>query len=290
MINDRKKIEAFYLLMNTPPILNVNSVIKLLKEISVPQNLWYLNDKKIRQLCIPEKDKEKLINKLSETSLEEQLSILNKADCNVVVYSDENYPDRLKRYLYQPLMLFYKGDVKLLNSVRMIAIVGTRKASQYGKQLVESFVADISLHGYPVITGTAKGIDTEVIINALKHNLKCVSVLASGIDQVSPKQSKVLIEEIIKAGGCCVTEFPPGTSSFKSNYNIRAKIIAVLSSEAIIIEAPNKSGALHVAEESFKVCHEVFCPPSYYYDSNFWGSHNLIDSGKAKLVQCFKDI
>lgn len=289
-MESRLKLEAFYLLMNTPPVFNSSSALQLLASVGTVEEFWNLNKLQINNLAIESKLKEKLIAKLENDTLSKLSEQIKKLNAQIVVCSDDFYPERLKKYKYSPLMLFYKGDINLLNNTRLITIVGTRKSSSYGEALVESVVRDISTHKYPVLTGTAKGIDTKVIESSLVNKTRCISVLSSGIDSISPKESSDLLDEIIKHGGCYLTEFPPGVASFKSNYAIRAKLLAILATEIIIIEAPKNSGAILVAKEGFQLSRNVFCLPSYHNDANFWGSHNLIDDGTAVLVRNFDDV
>lgn len=289
-MNNRQKLEAFYLLMNTAPVLNPGCVDLLLDKIGPPENFWDLSCSQIDQLDIENKEKKKLLTKLEKYSLEALVQKIESLDCKIVVITDDHYPEQMKRYMYKPLMLFYRGDISLLQHNKLVAMVGTRKSTSYGDTLIEDFVISAKINNYVLITGTAIGIDTKVIESSLKRDIKCVSVLSSGIDCISPKQSKQLLDQIVEKGGLYLTEFPPGVSSFKSNYPIRAKIIAILSGCVVIIEAPIASGAMLVAEEAFKIGINVFCPPSFNHDSNFWGSHKLIDSGKAVLISSFDDV
>lgn len=289
-MNERLKIETFYLLMNTAPVFNIDSLLKLIEQINSPENFWKLTKDDILKLDIDEKDRQKLLDKLEKITFEELSLILNDIDCEIAVYSDEKFPKTFNRYKYSPIMLFYKGNIKLLNHPYIISIVGTRKSSHYGETLVAQLIKDIKPNDYPVITGTAFGIDSCVIKSCIEEEHKCISVLASGIDKISPQQSASLLKNLVAHGGCYFTEFPPGIVSYKSNYPIRAKIIAAISSDVIIVEAPNKSGALLVAQEAFEFRKNIYCLPSFHYDSNFWGSHYLIDSGIATLVKDFEDI
>lgn len=289
-MNNRQKLEAFYLLMNTAPVLNPEAVELLLEKVGTPQNFWDLSCSQINQLDIEDKEKKKLIQKLDKHSLESLVKTLVDLNCNIVVITDDDYPLQMKKYKYKPLMLFYRGDISLLHHNDIIAMVGTRKSSMYGETLISEFIAQARINNYSLITGTAVGIDTKVLETSLNTGVKCISVLSSGIDCISPKKSEELLNKIVDNGGLYLTEFPPGVSSFKSNYPIRAKIIAILSSKVLVVEAPESSGAILVAEEAFKIGVNVFCPPSFNHDSNFWGSHNLIDSGKAVLISSFDDV
>lgn len=289
-MKDRLMLEAFYLLMNTAPVFNYESLKLLLTQINTPERLWQLKQADIDGLDIPPKDIQKLFEKLEFHTLHKLIDKLNSTDAGIVLCEDKNFPAPLKNVKYPPLMLFYKGDIDILNDYKLTAIVGTRDATDYGIALTAQFAKGVLNSNQLLITGTAKGIDAEVLNICCKLKTKVVSVLASGIDKISPRESESILRTCVDNGGCYFTEFPPGVGSFKSNYPIRAKLIAMLADDIIIIEAPAKSGALHVAEEAFNYRKNVYAPVSYLFDSKFWGSHNLISQGKACLVTEYSDI
>ncbi|MEW5820816.1 MAG: DNA-processing protein DprA [Cyanobacteriota bacterium] len=289
-MDERKKIEAFYLLMNTPPVLNLEVLERLIKELENLAAFWELSSQNINKLKLPDKEKEKLIIKKETAQLDKIVKDITDLECSVKVYTDEDYPIRLKKYKYCPVMIFYKGNISLLDQNRVLAIIGTRKSSNYGELLVEDFVRSISKYKHPIVTGLALGIDQKVMQTSLKTENKCISILASGIDKITPKKNKEVLDQVVYNGGCYLTEFPPGVASYRSNYPIRSKLMAALATDIIIIEAPLGSGAILVANEAFRLSKNVFCPSSYNNDKNFWGSHELIESSKAVLVRNFEDV
>lgn len=289
-MNDRLKLEAFYLLMNMAPVFNFESLQKLLACIKAPEKLWQLKESDISGLDIQKKDIDKLFEKLEFHTLHKLADVINSTDAHIVLCEDSNYPVRLKKAKYPPLMLFYKGDIDIINEAKITVIVGTRNASGYGRSLAKRYASGALDQNAILLTGTAKGIDTEILDICIKRKKKALSVLASGIDKISPKQSEDLLNECVSLGGCYFTEFPPGVGSFKSNYPIRSKLMALLADEVIIVEAPKKSGALLVAEEAANLGKKVYTPPSYIDDENFWGNHNLIRSGKARLIVEYADV
>lgn len=276
--------------MNTPPIINIDDIEALLKELGGPESFFYLKEEQINKLHLSDKIKERLIKKGKETDINKLIAKLEKLDASISVYSDENFPKILKRTKNPPIIIYYKGNFDLLKPEPIFAVVGTRKSSAYGERLTYDTILNLATLKYPIITGTAIGIDTYTIKTSMELNSPCISVLSSGIDNISPKKNIELLEELIKKGGCYLTEFPPGVGSFKSNYPIRAKLIAALSTASIIIEAPEGSGALLVAKESFNLGRNAFCFPSYLHDDNFKGSHKAIEDSTAILVNNFEDI
>ena len=289
-MTDRLDLEAAYYFFNIPPVFSLASLSKLLKSIDDIKDIWNLSEQEISKLKILDKDKDKLIFKLRKTDYKQLKDNIVGLDSNILVYTDKNFPGNLKELKSPPIMIFVKGNVDLLNNKQIIGIVGTRKSSAYGEELVEKHVEDISHNNISIITGNAFGIDSKVIVSSIEFGSKCISVLASGINAVTPAKSKDLLDQLIANGGCYFSEFPPITPAYKSNYPIRAKIIAALASHIIIIEAPNDSGALLVAKEAFRLKKNIFCPTSYCYDTNFYGSHQLIESGMATLTKNFDNI
>lgn len=289
-MDDRLTLEATYLFLNKPPVFSFNSLKDLKNSIKNLQELWNLSENNINSLSIKEKDKEKLIFKLETSDINEYKDKITGLKEKITLLEDKNYPRKLLNLKSPPIMLFCQGNIDLLNIPRIVAMVGTRKASGYGKSLVEEFIADIAPLKIPIITGTAPGIDSTVIQYALEHRLNVISVLASGINNVSPIKSIELLNKIVENNGCYFTEFPPDTSSFRSNYPIRAKLIAAIASEFILIEVPESSGALLVAQEAFNFGKHIFCPTSFYNDKNFLGGHSLIELNIASFVKNFADI
>lgn len=289
-MTNRLNLEATYYFFNIPPVFSLISLLKLKKSIGDICNIWNLTEQEISNLKIIQKDKDKLLFKLQKADFEKLKETIVSLDCNILTYTDSNFPEKLKELRSPPIMIFSKGNIDLLNNKKIIGIVGTRKSSAYGEELVERHVKAIKLSNISVITGNALGIDSKVIESSIECGNKCISVLASGINSVTPAKSKDLLDKLLHNDGCYFSEFPPTTPAYKSNYPIRAKIIAALANDIIIIEAPEGSGALLVAKEAFRLKKNIYCPTSYYYDKNFSGSHKLIESGMATLTKNFDNI
>jgi DNA processing protein len=286
----REKTEAFFLLMNTVPVFNFETAKNILQQCQNADNFWKLKMEDIEHLYLTCEDKEKLRVKLNKTNLDGLVKKIKDTNCRVSLYSDPDFPVSLRKLKKPYMIIFYRGNLEALKNKHLISIVGTRKASLYGEKLVKNLVEDLSGDQCTVITGTAKGIDSYVIKYCLEYGVKCVSILASGINKISPTSSKSLLDQLTKNGGCYMTEFPFDVGAYRSNFPIRAKIIAALSEEIIIVEAPRTSGALHVAREAFSMSKNIFTFPSYFHDSNFYGSHDLIANGLAILVENYSNI
>ncbi len=170
-----------------------------------------------------------------------------------------------------------------------VAIVGTRKATAYGETLASSVSETLSRRGLVIVSGLALGIDAAAHRGALKAEGRTIAVLAGGLDKVYPPQNEKLAEEILKAGGALISEYPPGTPPFKQNFLARNRIISGLSAATVVIEAPRISGAIQTARLAAKQGREVFVFPGGVGQSNYVGSHALIRDG-ARLATSAEEI
>jgi len=171
-----------------------------------------------------------------------------------------------------------------------IAIVGTRRYSQYGKQVALEFAGKLAELGITIVSGLAKGIDTFAHQAALENRGRTIAVLGSGLDKKSfyPSCNYHLAEKISQYGAV-ISEYPPGTRGTQFTFPQRNRIISGLSLGVIIIEAPEKSGALITASLALEQNREVFAVPGSIYEKNSRGTNNLIKLG-AKPVTCIEDI
>lgn len=164
----------------------------------------------------------------------------------------------------------------------MIAIVGTRRASPYGKSVAMKFAEHLTRAGLGIVSGGALGIDSAAARGSMLAGGKTVAVLGTGVDQVYPAANAQLFQEIRQAG-CLVSQFPVGMTSLPATFVIRNHLIASLALGVLVIEAPHDSGALTTARDAIEMNKPVFVVPANIDQSNFWGSHNLIRDG-ATLV------
>jgi DNA processing protein len=175
------------------------------------------------------------------------------------------------------------------DDIPKIAVVGTRKASDYGRGLAREISRDLASAGLVIVSGLAMGIDTAVHEGCLEAGGKTIAVLACGVDKIYPAQNKSLADKIIASGGAIVSEFPDGTPPYKNNFLVRNRIISGLSLATVIIEAPFKSGAVSTAGHAADQGREVFVVPGPVNHPGFGGSHLLIRDG-GRLVSSARDI
>ncbi len=212
---------------------------------------------------------------------------INKNEIKIVNISQNYYPYLLKQINNPPIILFYKGD-KIKKSKYFISIVGTRKNTVYGRDVAKYFAEELSKMGITVVSGLASGIDYYAHNSALKYKGGTIGILGCGLDIIYPESNKELYKNILN-NGSLVSEFPPGTKPLKNNFPIRNRIVSGFSMGTIVIEAPEKSGALITAEFALNQNREVFCVPGNIFSNESKGCHNLIKQG-AKLVSNIDDI
>lgn len=200
----------------------------------------------------------------------------------------KSYPQSLKEVYDAPKQLYVLGDEKILNEFG-IAIVGTRKASEYGKNIATQFAYELAQKGIVIISGLAKGIDSYAHIGTLKAKGKTIAVLGHGLDMIYPAENRKLAEEIIRNGGCLISEYPVGVSAKKEHFPERNRIISGLSRGVLVVEAQEKSGSLITVDFALEQGRDVYGIPGNINSQNSVGTNELIKQG-AKLVTSFQDI
>lgn len=211
-----------------------------------------------------------------------------KEDVQLIFYTDKNYPSRLKQINDAPSLLYCKGDIDFENP-KTVGIVGTRKATDYGKQCIEELLTGLVPHHVLVISGLAYGIDIQAHKQSLKNNLPTIAVLGSGIDVIYPATHKEVAKKMQTKGGL-VTENPFGTKPDAHNFPARNRIIAGLCDALVVVEAAEKGGALITAEIANSYNKDIFAFPGNIGQSYSEGCNNLIKSHKAYLITGAKDL
>lgn len=206
-----------------------------------------------------------------------------------MIKDDADYPKLLKEIYDPPFCLFVKG--KLKNDGYNLAVVGTRKFSNYGKQITEEIVEPLASQGITIVSGLAYGIDGIAHKATLEVGGTTIAVLGSGINRahIFPKEHARLAEEIVEKGGAVISEYPPGTIPTRYTFPRRNRIVAGMSLGTLVIEAPEESGALITAQCALDNGRDVFAVPQNINSENSVGPNNLIKNG-AKLITNYQEI
>jgi len=211
---------------------------------------------------------------------------LQENKINFIQTIDKQFPALLKEINYAPFGLYIKGEIP--NHKPLIAIVGTRKITPYGKLVTEKIVQELIKYNFVIVSGLAYGVDTIAHETALKNKGKTIAILGSGIQNIFPPNNIQLAKEIVK-NGALVSEYSLKAPALKQHFPWRNRIISGLCLATIVIEAPEKSGALITARFALEQNREVFAIPGSIFNKNSLGPHNLIKQG-AKLVSQAEDV
>lgn len=202
---------------------------------------------------------------------------------------DTQYPSALKKLKNMPAVLYYKGNIEIINRYKNVAVIGSRQFSASGKNLSFNAGKAAGNIGLNVVNGLALGCDTEALKGALSVNGKCIAILPCGLDNIQPKTNRKLAEEIIEKGGCLLSEYPVGTTLQKYMYVERDRLQSGISQGVIIIEANKESGTMHTATYAINQYKRLAC---YYHKLLELSSGNkyLEDMGKADILKSEQDL
>jgi DNA processing protein len=229
-----------------------------------------------------------VINSSVFSRAEEEIKFIEKNKINPLFYLDAVYPKRLTHCEDSPVMLYFKGEADL-NSEKIISIVGTREATDYGRSLCEKLVSELALYNPLIISGLAYGIDVCAHKAAMDNNLKTIGVFAHGLDKVYPALHRSIAEKMLGHGGL-LTDFMSGTIPDRENFPRRNRIVAGIADATIVIESKKDGGSLITADIANSYSRDVFAFPGKVGDATSEGCNNIIKQNKAALIQSAADI
>ncbi|WP_026897993.1 DNA-processing protein DprA [Daejeonella oryzae] len=219
---------------------------------------------------------------------EAEMEFIEKYKIKPLFITDKDYPQRLKNCGDAPVILYFKGETDL-NAAKVISIVGTRNATDYGKELCRQLVEDLQPHHPLIISGLAYGIDSMAHNECLKNQIHTVGILGHGLDRIYPALNRNLAGKMLECGGL-LTEFPSKTNPDRENFPKRNRIIAGISDVTIVVEANIKGGALITAEIANSYNRDVFAFPGRVQDEYSSGCNYLIKTNRANLISGVKDL
>lgn len=220
---------------------------------------------------------------------EKECAFIEKQHIKHIFYTEKEYPQRLKNCADSPVLLFYKGNFKW-NASKVLAVIGTRSSTDYGKTICDRLIEDFKTHDdLIIVSGLAYGIDICAHKAALKSNISTVGVIAHGLDKMYPPIHKSTADKMLENGGI-VTEHISGSKPDRENFPKRNRIVAGMSDAVIVVESAIKGGALITAEIANSYNRDVFAVPGDINKEFSAGCNWLIKSNKACLVQTAADI
>ncbi len=255
------------------------------------QQAWDASFNELRQAGLDEKTVDEIVLKRNEINLDKEMEKVQKEGLKILTLQDENYPKLLKEIYAPPALMYYRGQLSDEADDFSLGVVGTRKFTNYGKQITPQIVRGLTENGMVIVSGLALGIDSLAHEACLDAGGRTIAVLGSGLDKQSiyPSYNRYLADKILAQNGLVLSEYPIGMQPLRHNFPQRNRIVSGLSLGILVIEAPESSGALLTARYALEQNREVFAVPGTIYDKNAIGPNNLIKMG-AKLVICAEDI
>ena len=261
---------------------------RLVRVFRSPENVFHASRKELMEVeRVGDKVARQILNFDLEQNLKREYQLVERRDVRILTIADTEYPFLLKSIYDPPPVIYYKGTFLDERSVPL-AVVGTRKASSYGRMVTEKLCTTLSEMGVCIVSGMARGIDTIAHKSALKLGNPTVAVFGCGLEYTYPPESRSLRQQIEKQGAV-ISEFPMSTKPDRNNFPARNRVISGLSHGTLVVEAGEKSGALITAQFALEQGREVFAVPGNIYSSESRGTHALIKMG-AKLADSPKAI
>jgi DNA processing protein len=261
----------------------------LLNYFRSAEKVWKAREGELRELGLKSETVSKFISHKRKFDEKKYLFQMRQKSIEFVTFKDKKYPENLRGLDDAPPVLYFRGKMSAMD-VNAVAIVGSRKMTSYGRDVSEKLATELAVHGVSIVSGLAFGIDATAHKAALSAGGRCIAVLASGVDVVTPKSNSWLAESIIKEEkGALVSEFPLGTEPQKSFFPHRNRIISGLSKAVIVIEGMQKSGTIHTAHHAAKQGREVFAVPGSITSPMSAAPHYLIKNG-AKMITAVEDV
>ena len=262
--------------------------LALLRRFGDPESIFYADADELLLADGVERSQLKLLENHDLAPADRILADCQRLDIRLLPLSDAAYPGRLKNIYDPPALLYCKGRLPLLDDLLCVAVVGTRDCTPYGVACAEKLGFGLASGGAAVVSGLAKGIDAAAIRGALRAGGVTVGVVGNGLDVYYPYESHYLYEDVASAG-ILLSEYPPGTEPASGHFPVRNRIISGLSLAALVVEAPEKSGALITAATALEQGRDVFAVPGPIDAPASVGCNCLIRDG-AGLVSDASDI
>jgi len=250
---------------------------------------WHAPYSRLREAGLSDYAAKNLIDSRAKLDLGAELQRIDSLGARYITLIDTDYPVLLRPLRAAPLILYVRGNLSPSDD-RALAVVGTRKATRYGREMTEQLCASLARAGVTLISGLALGIDAVAHNAALDAGGRTIGVLGCGIDVVYPRENAALFKRIIESGqGALLSQFPPGTRPDGTNFPRRNAVLSGLALGTLVVEAPTGSGSLHTVNAALDQGREVFVVPHSLQNMMGTACNLLIQDG-AKLVIEARDI
>ncbi len=275
---------AYWVLLNTAAGIGPVRFQHLLEVCGSAEKAWHARELDLARARVDERTIEAIRKLRQRTTPQAILDRLSRLEIAPLTLLDEAYPNNLREVADPPPVLFLRGEL-LPGDRSAVALVGTRRATDFGRAVAERLARDLARAGVTLVSGLAKGIDTVVHHAAVDAGGRTLAVLANGLDQVYPAANAGLARQIVgRRAGALVSEFPPGVPPEAVNFPRRNRIISGLSLVTVILEAGERSGALITADFALEQGREVLVVPGSILSATWAGTHCLLKQGATPVT------
>ena len=277
------------IVLNALPGVGSATIKKLIEALITPQAVFKAKSSELHKIpSISPKIIEAILHWEDNFDLSKELSELTASGFSYISIEEEVYPQNLKEIYDAPLGLYVWGKL-LKKDAQAIGIVGTRQSSYYGDKMAQKFSYQLAQSNWTIVSGMARGIDTQAHLGALAADGRTIAFIGSGLLSLYPKENQSLAEKIAQNSGAVISEFPLHYPPSKHTFPRRNRLISGSSKGLIVVESKEKSGALITANQSNEFGRSVYAIPGPLDKPNFAGNHNLIRQG-ATLLTSAEDI
>ena len=221
--------------------------LQLIQIIGTPEKIFKLTEKQLREYTNSEEIVKKIMSSEKRQEAERILSNIEKENIRIISLMDKEYPKNLQRIYDKPILLYAKGNIKLLDSLKKISIIGSRNCSEYGKIVTQKLSYMLAKKDYTIVSGMAKGIDSYAHKGALTAQGNTIAILGSGVNYIYPEEKKRLYNKILEQNGLILSEYGIDTKPIPEYFPARNRLISGISDKILITEASKKSGTMITA-------------------------------------------
>ncbi len=284
---DRSQLR-YWVGFNIVPQIGPMRFRALLKHFGSAKTAWHAESSELRAAGLDRRALANLLAARRALDLDREMERLARAGVTVLTWDDDAYPARLREIGTPPSVLYVRGTLTP-DDEWAIAVVGTRHPSAYGLEMARRLAGDLARNRVTVVSGLARGIDSEAHHAALAAGGRTVAILGSGLDRIYPPENTDLSRRIA-ASGAVLSEYPFGTQPEAGNFPARNRIISGLTLGTLVIEAGETSGALITARCALEQGRETFAVPGTALSRRSAGTNRLLQAGEAKLVMDVQDV
>jgi DNA processing protein len=275
------KNTKYYIFFNNINGVGPKTLTKLVNHFDTIENLYKAKEEDLRNIKLQESIIKEIIKKKKENNIEKDLEENLKVS-NIITQEEENFPENLKNIEDSPIILFYKGQIN--KKEECISIVGSRKHSNYGKEVTTQITEKLISRNITIVSGLAMGIDSIAHQTCVNNKKRTIAVLPNGLDLIYPQINNSLSIDILNTNGLLITEFPINSYILKYNFHRRNRIISGLSKIIIVTEAEKSSGSMITVKHGLNQGKDIYTVPGSIFNPFSKGTNNLIKEGANPIT------